>query len=269
LSKRTKIIIAVAAGLLAAIIAMGYLRARERQLIEMAQPINVATATRNIPQGTVIAEGDITLAEIPIRFVQPGFITDLRDVVDRVALVGILEGEQITASKIVSGEVEPLANMLPAGQRGVTLEVTPVSGVGGLIQPGDYVDVVGVFELGRRAEEIQTQARFLLQSILVAAVDQYTGQVPQVQVEGEVLGGQAATLATTVTLACEPEDAQTIVLAQTVGEVYLLLRSRRDSNEQLAFEVLDPQKMLGTDLPIWSPALEEADFQQQLLEGLR
>ena len=39
--------------------------------------------------------------------------------------------------------------------------------------------------------------------------------------------------------------------------------------DPLAFEVLDPQKMLGTDLPIWSPALEEAEFQQQLLRDLR
>lgn len=267
MSKRLKIVIAAVAGLLAAIIALGYLRSREQQLIAMAQPQRVVVARTDMAPGRVISADDVRLMEVPTRYVQPGHFTDVNEVVDRIVVAGLLEGEQVTASKVAFAEAEPLAAKLPPGRRGVTLAVNPVTGVAGLVRPGDSVDVVGIFQLGRSAAERVTQARFLLQQVLVAAIDQDTGGV-QPRQEGEGLAGPGATApqaARTVTLALSPEDSQRLVLAQELGQLFLLLRSGRETEGELAFEILDAQKLLDSELPVWTEAMEEAEFRRQLL----
>ncbi len=270
MSKKLKIIIALIAGLFAVIIALGYLQARESQLIGMAQPVSIVMVTQDLPQGHVINSEDLVLGDVPSRYAQPGNFNDVRDVIDRIVVVALLEGEQVTASKVAFAGVEPLASKLPAGMRGVTVAVNEVSGVAGLPMPGDYVDVVGIFELGSRREDVITQARFLLQNVLVAAVDRNTGSVVQAADETPAGAGTSAQQsATTVTLALNPEDAQRIVLAQELGRLFLLLRSSRETEGVLAFELLDAQKLLDSDLPIWTPAMEEAEFRRQLLQQIQ
>jgi pilus assembly protein CpaB len=265
-----KIIIALVAGLFAVIIALGYLQAREAQLIGMAAPVNIVVTTQDLPPGHVVTEQDLRIEAVPSRYAQPGNFNDLRDVIDRIVVVALLEGEQVTASKVAFAGVEPLAAKLPAGMRGVTMAVTAVSGVAGLPMPGDYVDVVGIFELGSRREDVITQARFMLQNVLVAAVDRNTGSVAQASDESPAgVDSSAQMAAQTVTLALQPEDAQRLILAQELGRLFVLLRSSRETEGVLAFELLDAQKLLDSDLPVWTPAMEEAEFRRQLLQQIR
>jgi pilus assembly protein CpaB len=136
--------------------------------------------------------------------------------------------------------------------------------------PGDYVDVIGIFELGSRREDVITQARFMLQNVLVAAVDRNTGSVAQASDESPAGTGTTAQMAAqTVTLALTPEDAQRLILAQELGRLFVLLRSSRETEGVLAFELLDAQKLLDSDLPVWTPAMEEAEFRRQLLQQLQ
>ena len=71
MNKRLRIIIAIAAGIMAAIIAMGYLSSREAQLVEMAEPLQVLAVAGDIPRGEIITPADLVFAEVPARFVPP------------------------------------------------------------------------------------------------------------------------------------------------------------------------------------------------------
>ena len=266
MNKRMKIIIALLAGFMAALIAVSYVNRRERQLMSMSEPINVVVAGRNLPGGHVIGEGDLRLMEVPQRFVQPGYFTNPSELANRIVLAQLLEGETLTQSKVAISEIGTLSARLPSGQRAVTLAVNAVSGIAGLISPGDSVDIVGIFELGSNSLEKTTQTRVLLQNVFVAATDQNIGGLA---VEGDGQSASARDGYSTVTLASSPGDAQRLVLAQDVGRLFLLLRSSRETEEQLIFEILTPQDLLETNMPIWSEALQEAEFQQQLLEQSR
>ena len=270
MSKRLKIVIAAAAGLLAVIIALGYLRVREQALLAMAAPQLVVVANADMAPGRIIGEGDVSVQQVPARYEQPGAFNDLSEVVNRIVVAAILQGEQVTASKVVFATAEPLAAKLPAGRRAVTMAVSAISGVSGLVEPGDYVDIIAIFDLGRSAREVVTEARFILQRSLVVAVDQDTGGVRVEQEGGQPPGTQTAQrrLAQTVTLALIPEDSQKLLLAQELGRLYLILRSARETEGEMAFEILDQQKMLDSELPIWREAIGEAEFRDQLMRQI-
>lgn len=266
MNKRLKIIIALLIGFMSALIAVSYVNRRERQLLSMATPINVVVASIDLPRGHVITEDDLRLMEVPQRFVQPGYFTNPSELVHRIVLARVQEGETLTQTRVAISEIEALSAKLPAGQRAVTLSVSDVSGVAGLISPGDAVDVLGIFELGRSTRDKVTEARVILQNVFVAATDQNIGGVADLSEEDS---RRARGTYATVTLAISPTDAQRLVLAQEVGRLFLVLRSSRELEDRLAFEILTPQKLLETDLPIWSQALQEAEFQEQLLNQSR
>lgn len=271
MSRLTKIIIALAAGVLAGIVAQGYLFTQRQQLISMAQPTAVVVATREIMRGEAITEDALMVLEIPSAYVQPDTTSTVSEVVGRRAIVRILEAEQITRSKVVAEAGTRLSTTLPVGLRAVTLAVTDqaaVNVVAGLLEPGDYVDVVGVFKLGESTMDAKSEAHVILQAQLVVAIDQFTGQqrVPILE-NGQVL--DEGLIPTSVTLAISPEDAQRLILAQSIGDLYLMLRSERDSDEQITFTGLDAQRLLGVEMPIWTPAKEEAEARSEFLRSVR
>src|SRR3546814_1148792 len=120
-----------------------------------------------------------------------------------------------------------LAPRVPAGYRAISLQTTDEIAVGGLVKPGDKVDV----QLVLRGETLATpglspatasgEARSLLESILVLAVGtQMTAK------EGE---GESATPARTVTLALRPDQLSAFTLARSLGAIYLALRNPADA----------------------------------------
>ena len=100
----------------------------------------------------------------------------------RVAMVPVPKGTQILATMLGDEGESALAFEVPAGQRAVTIAAANVTGVGGLVRPGNRVDVMGTFDFGRPigvsqggvityADE-RTETRLLMQDMRVIAVDQ-------------------------------------------------------------------------------------------------
>src|SRR5207302_2485614 len=68
-------------------------------------------------------------------------------------------------------EVKTLADMIPAGLRAMSLTLTELDGAGGLIVPGQHIDVVAVFKKDTLRKH---QSMIMLQDVLVLAVAQAT-----------------------------------------------------------------------------------------------
>src|SRR5207302_9112182 len=68
-------------------------------------------------------------------------------------------------------EVKTLADMIPAGLRAMSLTLTELDGAGGLIVPGQRVDVVAVFKKDTLGKD---ESMIILQDVLVLAVAQAT-----------------------------------------------------------------------------------------------
>src|SRR5207248_10030905 len=83
-------------------------------------------------------------------------------------------GEQLTSSRLVDAEgpdVKTVADLIPAGLRAMSLNITELDGAGGLIVPGQHVDIVAVFKKDTLGKD---EALIMLQDVLVLAVAQAT-----------------------------------------------------------------------------------------------
>ncbi len=227
------LVVAGIAGLLGAGFTWNYVAARERTLLDLAEPVRVVVATADVPRNAIVPDEAVRFAEIPRKFAQPGAIVNLEAVVGKRLAIGLRTGTQVSAH--VSGDGQPsLAYLVEDAHRAVTVAVDDVTGVAGLIQPGDAVDVAAVFDVGA-AGAGQPLARTLLQNITVLAVGTSVGarhvgdSLPAAADEDPESPEARPAGVTTVTLLVVPRQAQALVLAQHVGAITLLLRGAGDT----------------------------------------
>ena len=144
-----RLIAAVAAGVVAVVMAWLYIGAREAALLSQSAPQTVVVATADIPGNSVIEPGMFEIKSVPSAFVQPRAVTKPEDVQGRVAVVPIAAGMQVLATMLGDESEGALAYEVPSGMRALTIGAADVSGVGGLVRPGNRVDILGTFEFGR------------------------------------------------------------------------------------------------------------------------
>src|SRR4030042_1441324 len=201
----------------------------------------VVVANQSIPVGTRVTEEMVTMKEIASDAVLADAYRDTGDVVDQVARVPLVAGEQVipakvkaTGAAITDVETPPLAYMVPEGKRAVAIQVDSVIAASGLIRAGDYVDVILTVKIegGDSAEASRTAAqgskavgdqvaRTILQNAQVLSID---GDVALTAVEEGADGAPAAgegsdanPEATTVTLAVSPAHGGVLPAAAAGG----------------------------------------------------
>lgn len=261
MSGRAKLLLSLVLGLLAVFLVYVYVRGLERQLYEEVDMQNVIVTRAAIAAGTAIDQGAIQRIAVPRKYRQPQTFPTIEEVAGRVAVVPIAAGTQVSGSMLADAGAEALSFEVPRGRRAVAITVTDDTGVGGLIRPGNFVDIIGTFEFGRPvgiqngrmtyADE-KTEVRTMLQNVFVVAVNKELRR-ERVQSETAASGGTAPpsrerTLRT-VTLMVEPKVVQELILAQNVGDLTLSLRSSLDDTAvQLPF--LDPMGLLNVPIPV-------------------
>lgn len=264
---RTRLaLISLGVALFALLLVFSYLRKKEKDILAMTTPVKVVVASKDIPEGTAIDDSMIETVEAPKKYVQPGAITDPAEALDRVAATPMLKGTQILDAMFRAAAEEGVSRRVPAGKRGFSIAVNEVTGVAGLISPGDQVDVLltantGSVQQGRAVAE-GTINRMLLQNVLVLAVNQTStvrsASRPAVRqkAEGGLVGGMAAQGGAaqdhagirTITLALTPEEAQKTALAQEIGVLSVALRGSWQKGEAaLPQQNMTAQSVLGTD----------------------
>ena len=129
----------------------------------------------------------------------------------RFALSSLEPNELVLESKITGpGQRASLAALLSPGKKAVTIRVNDVNGIAGFVLPGDRVDVL----LTRKSDK-QTSTEVMLQGVRVLGVDQIADERTD----------KKAVVVKSVTLEVRTEDAQRVVLASTIGNLALALRS--------------------------------------------
>jgi pilus assembly protein CpaB len=141
----------------------------------------------------------------------------LEEFTGAVARADILAGEPITAQRLVRpGDQGFLAALLTPGFRAVALPISRETAASGFIMPNDRVDVLLAREIESDRGEGRVASSIILENIRVLSI-------------GEALRAAAAEPAvldgSTATLELSPRDAETLAMAQKMGEVRLALRS--------------------------------------------
>src|ERR1700676_2672094 len=118
---------------------------------ETALPM-VLVAKGTIPTGFFLRPENLKWEPWPESGIAPSYVVDtkrkLEDYVGAVVRVGLSDGEPITDTRVVKpGERGFLSVVLTPGSRAITVNVTPSSGLAGLVFPGDRIDLVASFKV--------------------------------------------------------------------------------------------------------------------------
>lgn len=152
-----------------------------------------------------------------------------------IAVMDIGPNEQITMDKVTyaSRKKVGLSEATPPGKRAITISVDNISSVGGMIKPGDYVDVVAmapsmplVDSDGKKSS--QPAILPLFQNVQVLAVGQEVGAPSPLNLKKD----EKLPASSSITLALGPEEANIISFVQEQGKIRLMLRSPTDAKTQ-------------------------------------
>ncbi|HTB42990.1 MAG TPA: Flp pilus assembly protein CpaB [Acetobacteraceae bacterium] len=197
----------------------------------VTEPLTISylVAARAVPPGTLVRPEDFTQKTIPSAAVPPGAVVDTPEA--RAQLRGALIRRYVEpgmpllqADMLRPRERGFLAAVLAPGMRAVSIGVDPVSGVAGLIWPGDRVDVILTQEFGQpggRAARLVT-SEAVLTNMQVIAVDQDIAQGTP------VAGTSAGHLAGTITIQATADQAEKVAVAMQLGHLSFAVRSGDD-----------------------------------------
>lgn len=225
--RRTLGLAAVIFGLLSACLSFAYLRGQS-VAAEPIPTVAVVTARQDIPARTTITPVMVELRQIPRDSRQSESFTDLSSVVGKTLKFPVAKGEQLINERIVSEKSDGgISANIPAGKRAVAIGINEVVSTGGLLIPGDFVDIIVVFD---QQKTNKMSAGIVLQNIEVLAVGQTVdANKPETdasgtarQVAGAIAGPKSATLAVSL------EEAQKLVLAEEFGRIRLAVRPSKD-----------------------------------------
>lgn len=233
---RTKIVIlvlALALGGLAAVVAARYLSEARSEIVADSEPIEVLVAQEDIPRGMpaeeLLASGVIVIEKVPARYVAAGAVSSERALEGKVLAQPLTAGEQVTQGRFELPSAAGLAYSIPADYIALSVPVDEVTGVSGLLKPGDHVALLAYFEAGPLGEGI---TRMLISDVKVLAVGGTLRQAEDPAAEADSGGVLSTTRdeqseenldARTVTVAVSPSLAERIVFAQEEGEVWCAL----------------------------------------------
>jgi pilus assembly protein CpaB len=243
---RNLVLYALVLGLLAAGGAAWYVSTAEAA----ANPSeSVVVAKTRIPARAFITEDMLTLKKMPKGAVHPESSATMAPYIGKTTKQSIAASEQVLASKIFKNrEQTGLAFVLPEGRRAVAINVSEAIAAGGLILPGDKIDIIGyciVTPPLTSVERTTTTARsqvargfYSLQAIEVLAVAQEVEgeeaaeplQTVQSRNAESMMAGQrrpsTKPAAKTFTLSLTPDEAQRLVLLENHPDCKLRLALR-------------------------------------------
>jgi pilus assembly protein CpaB len=208
-----------------------------------------------VAKADIAARTTITADMVEVRLVNQDArsalaYTSPQEVIGKVTRFPITANEQVLSSKVVdlsggaTAATRSLSYIIPEGKRAFAINASAIQDVGGLLLPGDYVDVVVLYDIeftgldGNPATEDSFLAHTLLQNVEVLSVALTVADIVPEEEPSEtgqrVRNSEARPepAAATITLSLTPEDAQLMYLAEANGRIRLSMRSFGDAEER-------------------------------------
>jgi len=201
-----------------------------RERVQVAAPtpvvekptVSVLVAAHDLPTGSFIRPEDVRWQTWPEGQLAETYLVKDKDppeaLTGAVVRYRVVAGEPITNNRVIKpGDRGFLAAVLTPGMRAVATQVTPVSGVAGLVFPGDHVDLILTHQVHNDSDGQQQTTAFASETVLtdlrILAIDQSTADI-----EGKPV------LAHTVTFEVTPKQVEALEVAGSLGNLYLSLR---------------------------------------------
>ncbi len=247
----------------AATIVFNVVQTSQDQLKEAQKPketIEVVVAARDLYMGLPIGETDVEVRQVaPIMVPSTGTFQTLEQVLGRTPRERILVSEPIREDRLASADAGVGLNaIVMPGKRAMTVATDTETAVAGLLQAGNFVDFIVTI---KPDDPLAVGAKYVAETIL---------QEIKVLAVGSNLGGNAAKeaevktpkktndavkkLKPSITVEVTPEEAEKLALAQSRGDIHVVLRSDTDILQIDSHGLMTPDKLIG-----YEPELRPAE----------
>ena len=280
-SRRTLITIAaIAVGAIAVFMIYGYVGSVKDEAFGEAERVKVFVVKTTVVKGTFGEETQaqklIVEDEIPKKFFPPNAIRTFDDIAGKVAIADLAVNQIVTTDMfadpgtVQSSFSDRLEKINDEDQVAITISIDQIRGVAGLLQPGDFVNIMkdgaGACEAaGSTADEgasadttegeaaadeecAQAGARYVYQKVQILAIGQTPVALPgdvTAAAEGEEAAAPVADSGLLTFIV--PADAAQVIASLDPGDIYLTLVSR--DYKPVEHEPIDPDAPLPGEDP--------------------
>ena len=234
------LLVSVGVAVMGAILLATYMRRFQTNATGGA-PVNLLALNRDVPAGTAIQEDMLVAHQVPESYIESRQVLAS----EKAKVLGVqtaidLEPNQTLAWTDLTSlrrERATLSNRIPRGMRAMSIQQSSRKAFGGLLRPGDRVDVL--LTKAKPGSDGRAVTISLLQNVLVLAVGNDLGVA---QSEGVYSRPDFVTLLLTI------DQASLLAHAKQDGELSLTLRNEHDLeiNEEVPetddFDVLVREK---------------------------
>ena len=221
------IIIAVVMAILAALIAVRYVQKQvdertrdDREMVQVAVPVD------DMPQGAIIAAGDLASRSVPVELAPADAVTpeNHADYEGRMLRAPVRGGAPLSAAALVP-LYDQFSKVIPQGKVAYTLSVDENNSVSGMIAPGDLIDILFMKD-GEQGTATGVEVLPLLSQIKVLATGSRVGEkvTPEGEPDDEAQGFSS------VTLELDHRQANQLAVASKAGNLRGLLRALHDTS---------------------------------------
>lgn len=239
--KRASLIGAVLLVALGTFALVKYVSTAEDRALAGEELVDVLVLDAAVPAGTAADQLQqyLRVEAVPVKVQTGGALASLSEAEGMVTAVDLVEGEQLTASRLVDAtEFNALQARVgrgggtvsvPEGLLEITIPLDPIRAVGGTVRPGDLVGVIASFAdyqggaVGADGQPVASSqvSGFLLHKLLVTNVQGAPPGVAAAQEATTPEGTPAPTGQLYVTLATDAAAAERIVFASSYGDIWL------------------------------------------------
>jgi pilus assembly protein CpaB len=225
----------------------------------------VRVSAADLPQGLLMRDDDLTWKNVPIAIVPPNAI--VYGTPGAVELKGALLRHPVASGTVlVADDVilpsDPgfLAATLQPNMRAISVAVDDVSGNAGLIQPGDYVDVLLTQQMDHKTDN--TSPDFSVSSETVVEHVRVLASGSDIVRPKTGNPNDANNRARTVTLEVTPRMGEIVAVASHLGTLSLALRSfataSRDPGQATLPSVTPAAASDAERPPVWAGDISRA-----------
>ena len=252
MKQKIVLVVAIAAGLLAAVLTRAYLAAKDAEYARLKANfarenglMDAIVFKKDLPAGTVLAMKDLGILTVPAKGLRGQAIApeNVKSIIGRRTRVSHKAADVVFWSDIEGGapRQNSLANDIRRQMRAVSINCAGASAVSGMVRPADHVDVIGTFSFpgppdaqGRPVQKFVTCT--ILQNVLVLATGRETAKSATSQSGAYNM----------VTLEVTPREAEMLVFAEQIhGRLTLTLRNPNDVSFEEKLPKVDFDKIQG------------------------
>ncbi|MCO8127389.1 Flp pilus assembly protein CpaB [Acidimicrobiia bacterium EGI L10123] len=258
--KRASLIGAVLLVALGTFALVKYVSTAEDRALAGEELVDVLVLDASVPAGTAANELQqyLRVEAVPVKVQTGGALASLSEADGMVTAVDLVEGEQLTASRLVDAtEFNALQARVgrgggtvavPEGLLEITIPLDPIRAVGGTVRPGDLVGLIASFDqfqsdgaVGPDGQPVagENVSGFLLHKLLVTNVQ--GAPVPEAAAQGATTDNRAPTPVGQlyVTLALDAAAAERVVYASKNGDIWLAIEPADADESGTAVQTAD------------------------------